>query len=130
MNADDVPDDEAPLRGELEELRSAYLAVLPREAAGDVAQRAIGALPDMLSMLPHTRSRRRTAVAGLLSLATAAAIVLAVSRRDRAAPTLPAARPGTPADSTPSPIAVEVPEGRNAAVFATRNPLISVVWIY
>lgn len=27
-------------------------------------------------------------------------------------------------------VSVEVPDGRNAIVFATRNPLISVVWIY
>jgi hypothetical protein len=129
MNADELHDDEAPPGSEIGTLREAYLAVIPRDRATVVAQRAIIAAK-VVSIRANAWRRRRAAVAGLLSLAAAAAVVLVVAGRNRVVPMTPSVQLATPADSAASAIAVEVPEGKNAIVFATKNPLISVVWIY
>jgi hypothetical protein len=129
MNVDDLHDDEAPLGSELGKLRDAYLTAVPRDGAVEVAQRAIIAT-EIVPIRATIRSRRRAAIGGLLSLGAVAVVVLAVAGRKPVVPAPQRVEPTATADSTESSIAVEVPEGRNAIVFATRNPLVSVVWIY
>ena len=112
-----------------QEVQAAYLAAAPGRSAADVAGQVLASGPNILPI----RSGRRNiiAAAGMLGLAAAAVLVVAVVGRGRVAPAAPVVAPAVVADSAPAAtIAVEVPEGRNAIVFATRNPLISVVWIY
>lgn len=109
------------------DVQAAYLAIAPRTSAAEVAGQA---LADGRDVLPIRSGRRNiVAAAGMLGLAAAAVLIVAVVGRDRVAPASQVVAPAVVADSAAS-IAVEVPEGRNAIVFSTRNPLISVVWIY
>jgi hypothetical protein len=129
MNADNMHDGEPPLGDALGKLRDAYLAATPRDGTVDVARRAIFVV-EVVPIRATIWSRRRAAIGGLLSLGAAAALVLAVVGRNPGVPVPQRVEPTATADSAASSIAVEVPEGRNAIVFATRNPLFSVVWIY
>ena len=108
------------------ELCAAYGALSPRAGAAAVVR----GVRERQTVAVTALGRHRLAVAGLVSLAAAATVLIAVARRDRVPPVRQAIPPGVVADSVASAIAVDVPEGRNAIVFATRNPLISVVWIY
>ena len=63
------------------------------------------------------------------SLAAAAAIVLMVAG-GTSSPGQHLVWRNLEQDSTAATIAVEVPEGKNAIVFDTKNPKVSVVWIY
>jgi anti-sigma factor RsiW len=111
-------------------MHGAYLAVAPRKSAAEVAQQVLAGESKVLPITATRRGRRNVvAAASVLSLATAAAVLIAVVGRQRA-PAAPAFQPAVVADTAVSSITVEVPEGRNAIVFTTRNPLISVIWIY
>ncbi len=66
----------------------------------------------------------RRAVWAVATLAAAAVVITIIGGR-RVAPA-----PEAPSDTASTSVAVVVPDGRNAIVFATKNPLISVVWIY
>ena len=81
---------------------------------------------------PAVRSIARRVVWAVTSLAAAAAAVLtfhAVGRRG-ATEDLHGGYWVQLSDATPPSITVSVPDGRNAIVFATKNPLIDIVWIY
>ncbi len=118
------------LRSSQDELEAAYLATSPRRGAVDVAQRAMDTVHSGVPIMSINRRRRRLiAVAGMVGLAAAAALLVTIVGPSGVAPVSPATPPAVAPDSAAS-IAVEVPEGRNAIVFTTRNPKVSVVWIY
>lgn len=106
------------------------------EACRDLARAMLGQLSvtratysriEPVSQPPrHTvRFIRRRAVWAVATLAAAAvAVITIVGRRDAAS------APDVPSDAASTLVSVVVPDGRNAIVFATKNPLISVVWIY
>jgi len=110
------------------------------EACRDLARAMMGQLavargaysriePESQPPRHASRFTVRRAVWAVATLAAAAAVVLAlVGRRD--AKSLHDPAPDVHSDSASTSVAVVVPDGRNAIVFATKNPLISVVWIY
>lgn len=99
---------------------------MPRDSADVVADRAMAEGAGITDAVPIRSTRRVVAVTGFIGIA-AALTLFVVARRDRSA-AVDAMSPVPVADSTS--IAVEVPHDRNAIVFATKNPNISVVWIY
>ncbi len=92
------------------------------QSAGDLGPCAHAAVP----------RRRLTMLVPWMATAIAAAVVLVVgmTRRVHRAAAVPAAveRDAT-APPAPS-LAVEVPPGKNAIIMNTKDPTISVVWIY
>ncbi|HEX7051979.1 MAG TPA: hypothetical protein VF188_17355 [Longimicrobiales bacterium] len=70
-------------------------------------------------------SRRRLRAAAAVPLAAAAVVAILVFRREPPPRPLPVAEPS--AGTVP---AVRVPAGRDAAIFRTANPKITIVWIY
>lgn len=150
----------ARLRVMQRELRDAYSAAASLSGAEHVAFRAMAAGRSPVEGRTAARRRRWVvAVTGVLGLAAAAVLAVSVVPRHeaprparspevlqsdsdagaiagagRSVTTGVAA--GGPGDAlartgnATSGVSVDVPEGRNAIVFATRNPLISVVWIY
>jgi hypothetical protein len=126
MNDGELPDDKLPFAA----LREAYHSAVPRDTAEEVARRAM--MADSVDLPPRATGHRRRIgafAAGLVTLA-AAAVLITVIGRERLRPAAPSGPPMTASDSTSSTVAVEVPEGQNAIVLATKNPLISVVWFY
>ena len=76
-----------------------------------------------------SRFTARRAVWAVATLAAAAAVLIVVASKPSPVQQHLVWRNLEP-DSTAATIAVEVPEGKNAIVFDTNNPQISVVWIY
>lgn len=105
------------------ELRTAYGATEPRHPAEQAARRAAST-----SAVRRLR-RRGLALAGTIGLAAAAAVLLMFAGRGRHTTMRYLAR-STPQPEDFSSIEVEFPDSTNALVFRTRNPKISVVWIY
>jgi hypothetical protein len=101
-----------------------YVSLTPRRDAAQMATLAIAK-----SGATQTRSghRIKSLVVGAMSLAAAAVVAVVIIERR---PTTPIAQPIVRVAADSSSIAVDVPDGRNAIVFSTRNPQISVVWIY
>jgi len=126
MNDEEFSDNKLPLAA----LREAYSSAVPRDTAEEVARRAMLAPSEIVQLRSSGHRRRIGAIAaGLVTLAAAAVLITVVGREQAK----PAARPNsrrTIHDTAAATVAVEVPEGRNAIVLATKNPLISVVWIY
>ena len=113
-----------------DELEAAYRSTHPGRSAADVAQRAMDTMPTGVPVVSLNRGRHRLiALAGMVGLAAAAAVLITIAGPSGVPPVSPAAQPAVTPDS-PASITVEVPEGRNAIVFMTRNPKVSVVWIY
>ena len=96
------------------ELRTSYDAAVPATSPAGMRGR---------------RVRRRAAFA-VAMLAAAAMLAVSVVARREAPEDLHGGHWVTPYDPAAASISVEVPDGRNAIVFATKNPLVDVVWIY
>jgi hypothetical protein len=94
-------------------VRSAYTLVRPAPVPAPVRIRTIG----------------RRAIWAVASLAAAAAVVIVVSGGSHGVDGRGIWKNLEP-DMPTSSIAIEVPEGKNAIVFDTKNPKVSVVWIY
>ena len=76
------------------------------------------------------RDVRRHAGWAIAALAAAAAVILAVVvRRERGDP-LHGGHWVELSDSASTAVSVDVPDGRNAIVFTTRNLKVDIVWIY
>jgi hypothetical protein len=103
------------------ELRAAYAQLSPYTPPDDVAAAVLSA---SASSKPRRRSRTRAVVslAALTSLAAAALLLLL--QHDRRVDDPPAV------EAAATPFEVDVPPDKNAMVFHTRNPNITVVWIY
>jgi hypothetical protein len=118
----------ARLRERHDALRAEFEAAHPRRSPAELAD-AVFAHVDAGAVEHRRRPSRGRTVATrvtLVALATAAALTLAVWGRQPQPPLNQASAP----NDLPALVAVEVPPGRSAVVFETRNPLISVVWIY
>jgi hypothetical protein len=123
------------LEHQIGELLSVYQGLNPRTSAEQVADVALRKAPLLQVSTGRSpvgktfqagragrRSRRGALAAGLLGVAAAAAaIVFAATRHTGSA---------APDVAQRVPIEVQVPENQNAIVFETRNPNITVVWIY
>ena len=120
----------AGLGSELRKVQSAFSAIQPSVGATDIVARAMDGESKVLDITLSTRRRGARGFAlKMASIAAAAAIVIVLAdRREKAS--LRSEADAVLPDSASTAIAVEVPEGRNAIVFDTKNPLISVVWIY
>ena len=107
----------------------AYLGVAARRAPGAVAE-LVMATPNVEAQMRPRRSRGWRVGFALVPLAAAAALLLVVTaRRDARREAFQASMDAAFAAST-AVTNVKVPPGRNAVVFKTRDPNISVVWIY
>lgn len=103
----------AAMLGRVATARSAYSRIEPLSAPRRHANRFMA-------------GRAAWAVA---SLAAAAAILIVVAGV-RSTPKQQLTWRNLEPDTAAASIAVEVPEGKNAIVFDTKNPKVSVVWIY
>lgn len=116
--------------GELRQVQSAFAAIQSANAASDVAARAMADETKVLDLALGMRRRSaRLFALKMASIAAAAAVVIVLADRQEKGARLVGANAVAP-DTASTAIAVEVPEGKNAIVFETKNPLISVVWIY
>lgn len=109
--------------------RAGYLGVVSQQSADTIAARVIMAAAPTPIVPIRRRSLRRVAL-GIVPVAAAAAFVLLVNARRNARhaefqESIDAAFAASTAVTN-----VKVPPGRNAVVFKTRDPGISVVWIY
>ena len=106
-----------------------YVDVTPRQTPDAVATMVIAAAVGDVPVRKR-RSIRRAVGIGLVPIAAAAAFLLAIhTRRDARQEAFQAsidAAFAAPAAVT----SVKIPAGKNAVVFKTQDPNISVVWIY
>ncbi len=86
--------------------------------------RDLGAFSTLVRNRAGARTRRIHRAALIGAVAAAAVIIALVLPMRRAAP-----RAATPAASVASGISVDVAPGQQAAVIATRDPKVTVVWI-
>jgi hypothetical protein len=113
--------------------RAAAEAILAGQAELDAALRALAAPPAgtrVIPLRPRTSPARRIAAIAV-PLAAAAAAVLLVARPQAPAPE----RPGEQAERIaralfPRQPVVQPGPGQHAAVMTTRDPGVTVVWIY
>ena len=96
------------------ELRSVYNAARPVTKPAPIRGKVI----------------RRRAGWAVAMLAAAAMLAISVVARRTPSVDLHGGHWVEVSDTVSMPIAVDVPDGHNAIVFATRNPLVDVVWIY
>ena len=106
---------------------SAYLGIQSRKTADAVATRVIvsqqGSAVRRLSIVRQIRW-------GLVPLAAAAVLFLTLVTRQNSNRVAAITADSLDVAARPSVLSVRVPPGKNAVVFKTRDPLISVVWIY
>lgn len=93
-------------------------------ALAGVLTRELGALTTLVRHRAAARTRRIHRSTAIGALAAAAVIIAFVIPRHRGAP--PTA---VPASTIASGISVDVAPGQQAAVIATRDPKVTVVWI-
>jgi anti-sigma-K factor RskA len=123
------------LRADLAELGVAYRAIDSSTPARTFAERAMAAASDTTTGPPPagvSTIRRGRWTWMLIPVGIAAAAVLAVVGNgvlNRGAPTTAPLAAAVAPPVEPG-VTVEVPNGHNAIVFETKNPKISVVWIY
>jgi hypothetical protein len=109
--------------------RDEYLGITSRYSPNEITTHVLARVGPVAFRAPRQRRMRRAALA-LIPLAAAAVAVTVVSmrrnaRRDAFQQSVDAAFAASRMISS-----IQVPPGRNAAVFTTRDPDISVVWIY
>jgi hypothetical protein len=109
--------------------RDLFLSAAPR-LPSDAIARNVMAAAHVATPARHRRSHVRTIGFGLVPIAAAAMVVLAIHpRRDARREALQASIDAAFAESV-AVTGVKVPPGRNAVVFKTQDPNISVIWIY
>ncbi len=108
-------------------VQAVYLSAESRRPAAAGVTRSIGPSAEGTALATTGHHLRRWVLVGV---GVAAAITLMVMVR-HGTPATALTHPTAPSVTTPAaPMVAQVPPNQNAIIFATRDPLISVVWFY
>jgi hypothetical protein len=106
-------------------MRADYAALVPGRTTDEAARLAYVAPKVPGRRRVAAQRRRGVLIASALGIPLAAALLIFAVNADQ-----PLERETTAPPASLEPVAVEVPPDQNAIVFATRNPSITVVWLY